>query len=328
MSKSGELTADVGISFKKRLAKFFFSQAMLLILIVLFAVMSLVSEKFLTTSNIYNLFRQVAVLGIMAAGMTIVVIGKGIDLSAAAIVGLAAVANVMLQRYGYFTAVFAAIAVGVLCGLVNGYFIGKVKANFIIVTLATQILFTAVALIVSEGRNLTSRPGSIYSYIGSEKIFGFPVIIIFLIVIMAISGLLLQGTIAGRRLYAVGLNDRAALVSGINVSNVIMGSYAINGFLCGIASVVLTSRIPRVRVGQTAPYLFDTITIVVLGGTALTGGVGGVYYTVIGMFIFGIINNSMGLLAIPFEYQQFIKGIILILAVLYDEFNRRRRLLY
>ena len=107
-----------------------------------------------------------------------------------------------------------------------------------------------------------------------------------------------------------------------------MGSYAINGLLCGIASVVLTSRIPRVRVGQTAPYLFDTITIVVLGGTALTGGVGGIYKTAIGLGIFGIINNSMGILAIPFEYQQLIKGIILILAVLYDEFNRRRRLLY
>lgn len=323
-----EATIATSANIKKKLANFFFSQAMLIILIVLFIAMSLVSENFLAVSNIFNLIRQIAVLGIMACGMTIVVIGKGIDLSAAAIVGLATVANVMLQRYGYFTGVFVAIAVGVLCGLINGYFIGKVKANFIIVTLSTLILFTATALIISEGRNLTSRPGKIYTYIGSENIFGFPVIIIFLIITIAIMGVLLQRTIAGRRLYAVGLNDNAALASGINVSNVIMGSYAINGLLCGIASVVLTSRIPRVRVGQTAPYLFDTITIVVLGGTALTGGVGGIYNTAIGLGIFGIINNSMGILAIPFEYQQLIKGIILILAVLYDEFNRRRRLLY
>lgn len=316
------------MNFKKRFVNFFYNQTMLIILIVLFIIMSFVSENFFTVGNIFNLFRQVAVIGIMACGMTVVVVGKGVDLSTAAIVGLASVANVMLQKYGFFTGVFVAIAVGVLCGLINGYFIGKVKANFIIVTLATQILFTATALIISGGRNLNSRPFRIYFYIGAENIFGFPVIILFLIIIMVISGILLQKTIPGRRLYAVGLNAKAALVSGINVSNVVMNSYVINGLLCGIASVVLTSRIPRVRVGQTAPYLFDTVTVVVLGGTALTGGVGGISNTVIGLIIFGIINNSMGILAAPFEYQQLIKGMILIIAVLYDEFNRRRRLLY
>lgn len=323
-----ETTVIVKKDIKRGFVKFFFSQAMLIILMVLFVAMSLSSDIFLSVNNIYNLFRQVAILGVMACGMTVVIIGKGIDLSAAAIVGLAAVANVMLQQYGYFTGVFVAIAVGTLCGFINGYFIGKVKANFIIVTLATQILFTAIALIISEGRNLTSKPDRIFSYIGTEKVFGFPVIILFLIVTTVITGILLQRTIAGRRLYAVGLNDNAAQVSGINVSNVIMGSYVINGFLCGIASIVMTSRIPRIRVGQTAPYLFDTITIVVLGGTALTGGIGGVYKTALGLAIFGVINNSMAILAIPFEYQQLIKGVILILAVLYDEFNRRKRLLY
>ena len=295
---------------------------------MLFIVMSLSTDLFLTANNIYNLLRQVAVLGIMACGMTIVVIGKGMDLSAAAIVGLAAVINVMFQQYGYFTGIFIAILVGIVCGFINGYFIGKVKANFIIVTLATQILFTATALIISQGRNLTSRQDRIFSYIGTESAFGFPIIIIFLIVVMIVTGILLQKTIAGRRLFAVGLNDKAALVSGVNTSNIIMSSYVVNGFLCGIASIVMTSRIPRIRVGQTAPYLFDAVTIVVLGGTALTGGIGGIYKTIIGLAIFGIINNSMAIFAIPFEYQQLIKGIILILAVLYDEFNRRKRLLY
>ncbi len=316
------------MNIKKGFIKFFFSQAMLLIMIILFIIMSLVSDKFFTLNNIYNLFRQVAILGVMACGMTIVIIGKGIDLSAAAIMGLAAVANVMLQQYGYAVSVIVAIAVGVVCGFINGYFIAKVRANFIIVTLATQILFTATALIISEARNLTSRPQPIYSFIGSANVFGFPVIIIFLIITMIITGILLQKTIAGRRLYAVGFNDKAALVSGINTSNVIMGSYVINGLICGIAAVVLTSRISRVRVGQTAPYLFDVITIVVLGGTALTGGIGSIYRTAIGLVIFGIINNSMAILTVPYEYQQLIKGIILILAVLYDEFNRRKRLLY
>ncbi len=323
----GEATIK-STNLKKGFIKFFYSQTMLLVMVIMFIVMTFVSDKFLTQNNIYNLFRQVAILGIMACGLTLVIIGKGIDLSAAALLGLSAVSFVMIQQYGYAVSVAVAIAVGVACGFINGYFIGKVKANFIIVTLATQILFTAISLIISEGRNLTARPLPVFSYIGSANIFGFPVIILFLIVIMIITGILLQKTIAGRRLFAVGLNDKAALVAGINTSNIIMSTYVLNGLICGIAAVVLTSRIPRIRVGQTAPYLFDVITIVVLGGTALTGGMGGIYKTAIGLVIFGIVNNSMAILSIPYEYQQLIKGIILILAVLYDEFNRRKRLLY
>ena len=149
-----------------------------------------------------------------------------------------------------------------------------------------------------------------------------------LIIVFIISGILLHKTIAGRRLFATGLNDKAAKVAGINTSNIIMGSYVINGFVIAVASVILTSRLPRIRVGTASYYLFDVITIVVLGGTALSGGVGGIYKTAIGLMIFAVMNNGMVLMGIPFEYQQMIKGIILILAVLYDEFNRRKRLLY
>ena len=143
---------------------------------------------------------------------------------------------------------------------------------------------------------------------------------------MVVSGVLLSRSVAGRRLYAVGLNDRAARCAGINDSRIVLMSYVINGLICAVASVLLTSRLPRVRVGTASDYLFDVITIVVLGGTALSGGVGSIYRTTVGLLIFAIISNGMALLHIQFEYQQLIKGIILILAVLYDEFNRRRRL--
>jgi ribose/xylose/arabinose/galactoside ABC-type transport system permease subunit len=152
-----------------------------------------------------------------------------------------------------------------------------------------------------------------------------PVLGYFLAIIMVVVGVLLQKTISGRRLYAVGLNDRAARVAGINTDKVVMWSYILNGLLAGVASVLITSRLPRIRVGTASEYLFDVITIVVLGGTALSGGIGGIYKTAIGLLVFAIINNGMALLALPYEYQQLIKGIILILAVLYDEFNRRKR---
>jgi ribose/xylose/arabinose/galactoside ABC-type transport system permease subunit len=316
-----------GMDVKKGVIRFFYGQTMVIILVAMIIVMSLVSEDFLSLGNLFNIVRQFTVHGVMACGMTIVIIGKGVDLSAASILALCAVANVMLQPYGYFVAITAAIVVGFVCGFINGYLIGKVKANFIIVTLGTQIFYKGVALIISGGRNLRSRPEAMYHYIGDENLFGIPVLGYFLVVIMVLVGILLQKTISGRRLYAVGLNDRAARVAGINTSKVVMWSYIINGLIIGVASIIITSRLPRIRVGTASEYLFDVITIVVLGGTALSGGIGNIYKTAIGLLIFAIINNGMALLSIPYEYQQLIKGIILILAVLYDEFNRRKRLL-
>jgi ribose/xylose/arabinose/galactoside ABC-type transport system permease subunit len=316
-----------GDEMQKSIVKFFYGQTMLIILIVMIVVMSIVSEDFLSLGNLFNIVRQFTVHGVMACGMTIVIIGKGVDLSAASILALCAVVNVMLQPYGYLVAITVALAASFICGLINGFLIGKVRANFIIVTLGTQIFYKGVALIISGGRNLRSRSEPLFHYIGDESLFGIPVLAYFLVVIMVFVGILLQKTIAGRRLYAVGLNDRAARAAGIDTSKVVMWSYIINGLLIGIASVIITSRLPRIRVGTASEYLFDVITIVVLGGTALSGGVGGIYKSAIGLLIFAIINNGMALLSIPFEYQQLIKGIILILAVLYDEYNRRRRLL-
>lgn len=315
-------------NFGKGLKKLFYNQTILIILIVFVIIISIASPNFLRVSNIFNIIRQIAVLGIMACGMAIVVIGKGMDLSSASILALAAVVNVMLQQFGYWPAAIAGVLVGVACGFLNGFIIGKIKANFIIVTLGTQILFTSLALIISQGRNLSSRSEKIFSYISDESILGVPVIAWLLLLIMVIVGVMLQKTISGRRLYATGLNDKAALVAGINVSNVIMSTYVINGLLIGIASVVLCARLPRIRVGTAADYLFDVITVVVLGGTSLSGGIGNIYKTAIGLLLFAVINNAMALLTVPFEFQQLTRGIILIVAVLYDEFNRRKRVLY
>lgn len=311
---------------KKRVLNLVYSQTMLLILIVLVVVMSVASPTFLSLGNLFNVMRQYAVLGVMASGMTIVIIGKGIDLSAASILALSAVANVLLQGYGYTVSVIAALAVGAACGLVNGWLIAKVKANFIIVTLGTQIVYNGIALIVTKGLNMQSRSGPQFRWLGQAAFLGIPVLGWTLVLILVVSGVLLARSIAGRRLYAVGLNDRAARASGISDSRIVLMTYVINGVVAAVASIMLTSRLPLIRVGTASDYLFDAITIVVLGGTALSGGVGGIYRTAIGLLIFAIVSNGMALLHVPFEYQQLVKGVILILAVLYDEFNRRRRL--
>ena len=322
-----ELATENGkTGFSRSLGMFFSNQVMLVVFIILFAAISLLSNKFLTSGNLFNIIRQSTVLGMMACGMTVVIVGKGVDLSAASILALSAVVNVMLQPLGYATSIICAILVGTACGLINGYLIGRVQANFIIVTLGTQILYTAAALIISEGRNLKSRTEPIFSYIGDHSILGIPVMGYFLVGTFVVFGILVHRTAMGRKLFAAGLNARAARVAGINTSNIIMGSYVVNGLICAIGSIVLTSRLPRIRVGTASEYLFDAITVVVLGGTALTGGVGGITKTVVGLGIFAIITNGMSLLGIPYEYQQMIKGIILVLAVLTDEFSRRKRL--
>ena len=310
---------------KKRVLDLLYGQTMLIILILLVVVMSFASKGFLSANNLFNILRQFAVHGIMACGMTIVIIGKGMDLSAASILALSAVANVMLQPYGYPAAVAGAVVTGFLCGLVNGYLIARVKANFMIVTLGTQIIFTGIALIVTGGRNLRSRPEPVFRWLGEASFLGVPVLGWALLLVLVVTGVLLQKTRAGRRLYAVGLNEMAARASAINTERIIAGSYALNGLICGVASVLLTARTPRIRVGTAADYLFDVITIVVLGGTALSGGVGGIYKTAVGLFIFAIINNGMALLSLPYEYQQLVKGVILILAVINNEASRRWR---
>jgi ribose transport system permease protein len=327
MNGMSDLTAKpTGGGLKKAVANVFYAQTMLLVLILLIVVMSVASRDFLSFGNLFNVVRQYSVHGILAAGMTIVIIGKGMDLSAASILSLCAVANVLMQPLGYAVSIAGSLAVGLACGLLNGYLIAKVKANFIIVTLGTQIIFTGIALIITGGWDMKSRPEPVFHWLGEASILGFPVLGWSLVATLAISGVLLARSVAGRRLYAVGLNDRAARASGINDSRLVLMTYVINGLICGAASVLLTSRIPRIRVGTASDYLFDVITIVVLGGTALSGGVGSIYRTAIGLLIFAIMNNGMAILHLPFEYQQLTKGIILILAVLYDEFNRRRRL--
>jgi ribose transport system permease protein len=319
-------TRPSGPGFKRVVVNVFYEQTMLIILILLVIAMTIASTSFLSLGNLFNVVRQFSVHGIMAVGMTIVIVGKGMDLSAASILALCAVANVLLQPYGYLASIAGSLAVGAVCGLLNGYLIARVKANFIIVTLGTQIIFTGIALIITGGWDMRSRPEPVFHWLGEASILGIPVLGWCLVLIMVGSGVLLARSIAGRRLYAVGLNDRAARASGINDARIVLMSYVINGLICGAASVLLTSRLPRIRVGTASDYLFDVITIVVLGGTALSGGVGGIYRTAIGLLIFAIINNGMALLHLPFEYQQLVKGVILILAVLYDEFNRRRRL--
>jgi len=141
-----------------------------------------------------------------------------------------------------------------------------------------------------------------------------------------VSAVLLKKTPFGRRLYAVGLNSRAAFAAGVNTAAVVLLAYVISGIACGVGGIVLVSRLTMAQPAAGAPYLFDIVTAVILGGTSMSGGFGSIYKTVIGFILLGVINNGMALLGVPFEYQQMVKGLIFIFAVVYDEFMKRKRL--
>jgi ribose/xylose/arabinose/galactoside ABC-type transport system permease subunit len=314
--------------YRSKAVEIFRKQAILVVLLLLAIVMSIISNKFLSLTNIFNIIKQVSILGIMACGMTVVVIGGGIDLSVGSILSLSIVVATKTQSYGYFASVVMGLLTGTLCGLVNGFLIGKVRANPILVTLANLTLFQAATYIYVGGMNVPGKTGGIYAFLGRGSILGIPTIIVALLIVLLITGILLGKTTFGRQLYATGLNPKAAQASGIRISNIKMLTYIILGLTTAFAALILTSRLGRAHPTVGAPYLFDVITAVVLGGTSLSGGVGSIYRTAIGFLFIGVLNNSMVLLGIPSTYQQMIKGMVLILAVLYDEYNKRRRIVY
>jgi ribose/xylose/arabinose/galactoside ABC-type transport system permease subunit len=306
------------------LKKFIFRNTLVLILLLIVIIMSFVTKNFFSIENLFNILRQVSIVGIMAIGMTYVLLIAEIDLSVGAILSLCASANVVMQKHGFAVSILVTLGVGIICGLINGLIISRIKVNAFMTTIATQILFMGVALLITKGKMIGIRPERIFSFIGKESILGFPVLGILLFVCLIIFGIILQLTVYGRRIYAVGFNIRAAYVSGLKTSNIILSSYLILGVTTAIAGIALTSRLTSITPIVGSNYLFDVLTVVVLGGTTLSGGVGNIGKTFLGIIFYGVVNNSMLLAGMPFELQQVVKGLILLLAIFYNEFNRRR----
>jgi ribose transport system permease protein len=308
--------------------KIFINQSMLFVLILLLIILAFVSDKFFTLNNIFNIFRQTGVLGILACGATIVIICGGIDLSVGSILTLSMLVGIKLLPYGYTVSIIATIITGIVCGLINGILIGKYNGNYFMVTLSTLIIFQGFALLVSGGYNLQGINAEPFTFVGKGNILGIPAIIYVLVFILIISGIFLQKSIFGRRLYAVGINKYAAFAAGINVPNIIAGSYIVSGALTGIAAVVLSSRLVMIQPGAGKPYLFEVVTAVVLGGINLSGGYGNIFKTTLGFLLLGIINNSMAIMGVQYESQQMIKGAVFIIALIYVEFINRKRIYF
>jgi ribose/xylose/arabinose/galactoside ABC-type transport system permease subunit len=288
-------------------------------------IISFISPQFLTVSNWTIIITQVSINALLAFGVTFVIITGGIDLSLGSIVAVAGVSAAMLAHpdsYPVLVPVFAGLFAGILIGAFNGFIITKSKIAPFIVTLGTMTIGRGLALILSNGRPVSNLSES-FVFIGSGKIMGIHVLILILIFMFILCSVILNKTILGRYIYAVGGNEQAARASGINVTQVKMAVYSISGLLAGLAGILLTSRITTGQPNAGAGFELDAIAAVVIGGTSTTGGKGSMAGTLIGVLLIGVINNSLDLLNVTSYYQQVVMGIIIIGAVVLDSLNQK-----
>ena len=294
---------------------------------LMFVFLSLWSPWFLTFDNILNILRQCSINGIIAVGATLVIITGGIDLSVGAIVALAAVSAASVAHpdtYPVIVPILVGLAVGALCGGINGFIIAKGRIAPFIVTLGMMTIVRGGSLVMSDGRPVINLSDE-YNAIGGGYLWGVPLPVFLFIGVVLIGAFLLHFCKFGRHVYAVGGNELAAVVSGLNVGRVKMGVYTLAGLFAGFAGIILSSRVMTGSPAAGAGYELDAIAAVVIGGTSLAGGTGAILGTVIGTLIIGTMNNGLDLLNVSSYFQQIVKGIIIISAVLLDQYTKNAR---
>lgn len=290
-------------------------------LIGLFVIVGVLNPDFLAPMNLLNLLRQVSINALIAFGMTFVILTGGIDLSVGAILALssALMAGMMVSGLDPVLAIGFACLIGALLGAVNGAFIAKAKMAPFIATLATMTVFRGLTLVYTNGNPITGLSDSFWFQVfGRGYLLGLPVPAITVIISFVILWCLLHKTPFGRKTYAIGGNEKAALISGINVDRMKVLIYALNGLLAALAGAILASRLDSAQPTAGTSYELDAIAAVVLGGTSLSGGRGRIVGTLIGALIIGTLNNGLNLLGVSSFYQLVVKGAVILLAVYID----------
>lgn len=293
----------------------------LLGLIILVVIVSILNPSFLEPLNILNLLRQVAINALIAFGMTFVILTGGIDLSVGAILALssALTAGMMVSGLDPILAIIIGCILGGLMGTVNGLFITKGKMAPFIATLATMTIFRGLTLVFTGGNPITGLGDNyLFQLFGRGYFLGIPVPAITMIITFVVLFIILHKTPFGRKTYAIGGNEKAALISGIKVPKVKIVIYSLSGMLAALAGAILTSRLNSAQPTAGTSYELDAIAAVVLGGTSLSGGKGRIFGTLIGALIIGTLNNGLNLLGVSSFYQMVVKGIVILIAVLLD----------
>ncbi|MCL9782468.1 ribose ABC transporter permease [Vibrio sp. S4M6] len=302
-------------------------QKSLIALLLLIAVVSFLNPNFFTVDNILNILRQTSVNAIIAVGMTLVILTAGIDLSVGSVLALcgAFAASLIAMQVPVLVAVPTALLAGAVLGAISGIIIAKGKVQAFIATLVTMTLLRGVTMVYTEGRPISTgftNTADAFSWFGTGYALGIPVPVWLMVIVFAIAWYVLNHTRFGRYVYALGGNESATRLSGINVDRVKIGVYAISGLLAALAGIIVTSRLSSAQPTAGTGYELDAIAAVVLGGTSLMGGKGRIMGTLIGALIIGFLNNALNLLDVSSYYQMIAKAVVILLAVLVDNKNK------
>jgi ribose transport system permease protein len=290
-------------------------------LIIIIIILSIVSPNFMTVDNILNVLRQVSINALIAFGMTFVILTGGIDLSVGSILALssAVTASMLASGMDPILAILIGLIAGAIMGAINGFIITKGKVAPFIATLATMTVFRGLTLVYSDGRPITGLSSSeLFVLMGKGYVGWIPVPVIWMLVTYAILYFILKKTTFGRKVYAIGGNEEAAILSGIRANRVKVWIYTLTGLLSALAGIILSSRLNSAQPTAGASYELDAIAAVVLGGTSLSGGRGWIFGTLIGALIIGVLNNGLNIMNVSSFYQQVVKGGVILLAVLLD----------
>lgn len=331
MEKSVETKDELKKKNTAKLQNFLKTYGIFLILILMCVILSVLSPAFLSMGNMLNIIRQISVIGLIAFGVTMCIITTGIDLSSGSVLALAAVVAASLAQQPDWASrmypnlpalpvivpILAGLGVGALCGFVNGALIAKTGIPPFIATLGMMTAARGLALLYAQGRPISTLTSD-YNFIGQGVVFGIPFPVVILLVMALISRILLKHTKFGKYTYAIGGNENAAVVSGVNIDKYKILIYTYAGMLSGLAGVVLSSRISSGQPGLGQSYELDAIASAVIGGTSLSGGIGTIPGTIVGALIIGVMNNGLTLLNVQAYTQLIVKGVIIVGAVILD----------
>jgi ribose transport system permease protein len=301
-------------------------------LVVICVVLTILNDRFLTTTNLLNIGRQISLVGIMAVGMTFVLVSSEVDLSVGSTYGFCGIVLGMLMVAGYplAVAIVVALGAGAVIGLINGLLSTYLRLPSLIATLGMLSMVRGAALIMTDGKPVTvnAKNGvdatdlAIFGFIGQGRLFGVPMQLVFFIVVAALGWFLLSRTSFGFRTFAVGGSAKAARVSGINVASVKIWALTLMGVLAALAGMLSLAFLPSGQAGRMGLGLeLDVIAATIVGGTSLAGGEGTILGTVLGVLIIGVLRNGLVLTGVSPFAQEFLIGLVIVVAVAIDKWS-------
>lgn len=294
------------------------SYSAVLIFLVMLISLSLLLPNFFTTTNLTNLIRQLAIALVVAAGVTVVMIGGEIDISVGSIVALSAIlCGLAINRYGIAAGILTGMAAGLAFGALNGLLIALFGTPSFITTLSTMMIARSLTYVVSRGQVISGFPEE-FRILSQAQLVGLPILLLNVAIIYIFTYWLLTRTRLGKYIYAVGSNENSARLCGIKTARVKFKTFLISGLFAGMAGILLLSRMMAVQADTARNLEFEVFAAVIVGGTALSGGRGNVLLTIVGVFIIGMIRNAINLSRIDMFWHDMITGFIILVAMLID----------